>query len=253
MRETVPTFATRALEGRRALVTGAGRRVGAEIAQALAEQGMDVAVHYHGSADGALRTCAAIEAQGRRAFALAADLRDRGHTRALVERAVAALGGLDLLVLSAASYERTDLRHDDDRLLDGSLELNLVAPWNLVRCAIPALEAASGSIVAITCVSRLRPYRGYLAYEVSKAALHQLVSVLALELAPRVRVNAVAPGSVLPPEDMSEEALAELRESIPLGRFGEARDVADAVVHLAQNELLTGTEIVVDGGRVLAG
>jgi pteridine reductase len=115
------------------------------------------------------------------------------------------------------------------------------------------LRASRGSIVGITCVSRILPYRSFLPYEVSKAALWQMLRVLALELAPDVRVNMVAPGSVLPPESMSEEQLAALRARIPLGRLGSASDVAGAVLHLAQHEHMTGTEIVVDGGRVLAG
>jgi pteridine reductase len=243
----------KALAGRRALVTGAGRRVGAEIARTLGEQGMDVAVHFHGSRDGALRTCAAVEAHGTRAVALEADLKDRAAAQPLIARTLEALGGLDLLVLSAASFERTDLKQDATGLLDASLELNLIAPFNLARAAIAPLCASRGSIVAVTCVSRLLPYRGYLAYEVSKAALHQLVRVLALELAPEVRVNAVAPGTVLPPEGLTSSELESLRANVPLGRFGSPRDVADAVVCLASNELLTGTEIVVDGGRVLSG
>jgi pteridine reductase len=105
--------------------------------------------------------------------------------------------------------------------------------------------------VLVTCVSRLAPYRDYLPYEVSKAALYHLMRLLALELAPEVRVNAVAPGSVLPPEGWEREQLDALVERIPLGRVGRASDVADAVVHLARADWITGTEIVVDGGRSL--
>jgi pteridine reductase len=237
------------LRGKRALVTGAGRRLGAEIAATLGAHGMHVGVHYASSAAGAERTCARIRAAGGVAHALAADLRARDSARGLIDRAIEQLGGLDLLVLSAASFERTPLAQLDDRRWDDTLALNLTAPFAMAQHAAPALRAARGSIVFMTCISRITPYRDFLAYETSKAALHQVMRLLALELAPDVRVNAVAPGSVLPPDDWDATRVARLTESIPLGRTGQARDVADAVLHLARSEWMTGSEIVVDGGR----
>jgi pteridine reductase len=241
------------LRGKRALVTGAGRRVGAEIARTLGAAGMHVGVHFNASASGAEQTCAAIRAAGSEAVALAADLSTRDAGRELVDRAVAQLGGLDVLVLSAAEFEPAQLGAIDDAAWDRTLGLNLATPFAIAQHAAPALRAGRGSIVGITCVSRLLPYRGYLPYEVSKAALWQMLRVLALELAPDVRVNMVAPASVLPPESMTEAQLDELRARIPLGRLGNASDIADAVLHLAQHEHMTGTEIVIDGGRTLAG
>jgi pteridine reductase len=161
------------------------------------------------------------------------------------------LGGLDLLVLSAATFERVAFDAIDDRSWDDTLALNLSAPLMMAQRAAPALRAARGSIVLVTCISRLEPYRDHLPYETSKAALYHLMRLLALELAPDVRVNAVAPGSVLPPDGWDAAKSAALLERIPLGRLGSARDIADAVVHLARAEWLTGTEIVVDGGRSL--
>lgn len=241
------------LKGKRALVTGAGRRVGAEIARSLGAHGMHVGVHFHASSRGAEETCTAIRASGGEAVALQADLSSRVAARGLVDAALAALGGLDVLVLSAAEFEPAQLGAIADAEWDRTLALNLAAPFAVAQHAAPALRASRGSIVGITCVSRLLPYRGFLPYEVSKAGLWQMLRVLALELAPEVRVNAVAPGSVLPPESMSEAELEALRARIPLGRFGTAADVAQAVLHLARHEHLTGTELVVDGGRVLAG
>jgi pteridine reductase len=239
------------LAGRRALVTGAGRRIGAAIARALGSAGMHVGVHYHSSAAGAEATCTAIRAAGGHAVPLAADLGDREQARALVDHAIAALGGLDLLVLSAANFERAAVEQIDDRLWDAALSVNLTAPFVIAQRAVPALRAARGSIVIITCVSRLAPYRDYMAYEASKAGLHQLMRVLAIELAPDVRVNAVAPGSVQPPDAWSDAQRAELAARIPLAKLGDAADVADAVLHLARSEWMTGSEIVVDGGRTL--
>jgi len=241
------------LAGKRALVTGAGRRVGAEIAQALGAQGMHVGVHFHCSVSGAEETCSAIRAAGGEATALQADLSSRDAARTLVDRALAQLGGLDLLVLSAAEFEPAKLGSIADDAWDRTLALNVSAPFAIAQHAAQALRASRGSIVGITCVSRVLPYRSFLPYEVSKAALWQMLRVLAVELAPDVRVNMVAPASVLPPESMSDAQLAELCARIPLGRLGNAGDIADAVLHLARHEHMTGSEIVVDGGRTLAG
>lgn len=239
------------LAGKRALVTGGGRRLGAEIAIALGALGVQVAVHYQSSRGGAEQVCERILRDGGRALALQADLRDREQARRLVDEACERLGGLDLLVLSAALFEPQGLAAAADRVWDDTLALNLTAPQVMAERAAGALREARGSIVLVTCTSRLAPYRGYLAYQVSKAALHQLMRLLALELAPDVRVNAVAPGSVLPPDGWSAEQVAELTRRIPLRRIGQARDVADAVIHLARSPWITGSEIVVDGGRTL--
>jgi pteridine reductase len=239
------------LEAKRALVTGAGRRVGAEIATALGEQRMHVAVHYQSSKSGAQVTCERVVAAGGEALALAGDLRDRTRARAVVDDAITALGGLDLLVLSAASFERVPFGRIDDRSWDAALALNLTAPFVMAQHAAGALRRSHGSIVLVTCISRVAPYRDYLPYETSKAALYQLMRLLAIELAPDVRVNAVAPGSVLPPEDWEQSDNEALIDRIPLGRLGSARDVAAAVVHLAKSDWLTGVEIPVDGGRSL--
>jgi pteridine reductase len=239
------------LRGRRALVTGAGRRVGAEIALALGARGCRVVVHYQNAATSAAEVCERIREFGGEATALQADLADRAAARGLVDRAALVWGGLDLLVLSAANYERVPFEAIDDAAWDRSLALNLSAPFVMSQRAAPALRVARGSVVLVTCTSRLAPYRDYLAYQTSKAALHHLMRLLALELAPDVRVNAVAPGSVMPPADWDAERLTGLVESIPLGRVGRGRDVADAVLYLAAASWVTGTEIVVDGGRTL--
>jgi pteridine reductase len=244
------------LEGKRALVTGAARRVGAEIARSLGAERMSVAVHYNASATEAEATCAAIRAAGGKAHALAADLFDRAQAAALVDQAVAALGGLDLLVLSAANFDRVEFDQIEfgghgAGSWDNSLALNLTAPALMAQRAAAALRASRGSIVLITCVSRLAPYRHYLPYEVSKAAAHQLMRLLALELAPEVRVNAVAPGTVLPPDELGAEKVRQLEGRIPLRRVGSAADVARAVVYLASADWVTGEELVVDGGRSL--
>ncbi len=239
------------LFGRRALVTGAGQRVGRAIALALGRAKMRVAVHYRSSRTGAEATAAQIRDAGGEAVLFSADLADRDEARRLADETLAAFGGLDLFVGSAASFER--LRYDDldDEAFDRSLALNLASPFALAHRLTPALRASRGSIVFITCTSATAPYKNYLPYVVSKGALRQLMRTLALELAPDVRVNAVAPGTVLPPEAMDAEALARLVSRIPLGRHGSAEDVAQAVLYLARAPFVTGEEIVVDGGRTV--
>jgi pteridine reductase len=240
------------LRGKRALVTGAGQRVGQAIAVALGAEGMHVAVHYRESRAGAEATAAKIRESGGTATLLAADLASRDQARDLVERSVAELGGLDLLVPSAANFERLALADVDDDAWDRSLDLNLASPFALVQRAVPALRESHGAIVFISCSSASVPMRGYLPYVVSKGAVKHLMKTLALELAPEIRVNAVAPGTVMPPASYDAAAVQRLTRAIPLGHAGSPEDVARAVVFLASSPFVTGHELAVDGGRSVA-
>lgn len=240
------------LRGKKALVTGAGQRVGQAIALSLGARGMHVAVHYRESRDGAEDTARRIRESGGEAVTLAADLTSRDEARALVDRAVHELAGLDLVVASAASFERIAFDAVDDDAWDRSLELNLASPFALVKQAVPALRAARGSVVLITCSSATVPFKGHLPYVVSKGALQHLMKVLALELAPEVRVNAVAPGTVMPPPSYDLAAIARIERAIPLAHVGSAEDIARAVVFLASSPFVTGHEVAVDGGRSVA-
>lgn len=254
MGNSAPTSAGEGeLTGRAALVTGAARRVGASIAHALAARGMRIAVHYHASRQQAEATCASLREAGGDAFPIAADLADRTQARNLVDEATERLGRLDLLVPSAANFERIPYDHVDEAAWDRALRLNLDGPFVLAKRATPALRASRGSIVFITCTTAAAPYRHHLPYVVSKGAVRQLMRTLSLELAPDVRVNAVAPGTVLPPETMSSDAVAQLRKEIPLQRTGRPEDVADAVAYLAAAPFVTGQELVVDGGWAVGG
>jgi pteridine reductase len=240
------------LHGRAALVTGAAKRVGKSIALALASQGMRLGVHYNSSRTDAAAALADFRAAGGDGVLLPADLRDRGAARSLVDSAVDALGGLDLLVCSAASFERVPLDEVDDAAWDRTLGLNLGSQFALAQRALPALRTSHGSIVFITCSSATTPFRNHVPYVVAKGALKQLMRTLALEVAPEVRVNAVAPGTVLPPEELDPAVVQRLAQSVPLRRTGSAEDIADAVVFLARSPFITGHEIAVDGGRGVA-
>ncbi len=244
---------TRALEGRVALVTGAGRRVGAAIARALAAEGMSLALHHHTSRDECERIASEVRARGQRAVVLQRDLSKGSECRSLVRETIDALGGIDVLVSSAASFERLELDAVDEDAFDRAMALNVRASLSLALEARQTLRDRRGAMILVTCTSASLPFPNHLPYVVSKGAAKQLMRTLALELAPEVRVNAVAPGTVLAPESMSEAERATLASRTLLQALGTAEDVAEAAVYLAKAEFVTGHEILVDGGVVLAG
>jgi pteridine reductase len=225
-----------------ALVTGAGVRVGNAIARRLARSGWTVAAHY--------RT------HPPRGFdaSFAADLAQADGPALLAARFRREYRRLDLLVNSAAAFDALPLEETDAAAFDSQMDLNARAPLLLSRALAPLLERARGSIVNIADVGGgLVPWRGFAAYAASKAALVRLTECLALELAPRVRVNAVAPGTVLFPESYPAKLRRSLTARIPLGRTGRPEDVAEAVRFLAEASFITGAVLPVDGGRHLSG
>lgn len=236
------------LQDRIALVTGGAHRVGRALALALARAGCDVAVHYHSSADEADRTVRDIQALGRRAVPLRADLAEPASAAPLIEETVLALGALDILVNSASLFERAAVADIDVEAWDRVLAVNLRAPFLLSRAAAPHLARRRGSIVNIADLSALQPWPSYAHHAVSKAGLVHLTCVLARALAPEVRVNAIAPGTVLPPENGSAEEGAERRL---LDVAGTPEDVERALLYLVGSPFVTGQVLVVDGGRSL--
>ena len=242
------------LRGRWALVTGAAKRVGRAIARELATRGMHVVVHYNTSQDEAAAAVRELEALGVQAVALRADLGRADDVRTLAEAGEARSGGIAVLVNSASNYFRTPFDDLTEEVWDASLDVNLKGPfllsWHLGR----AMRArGEGRIVNITDWSGERPYRSYLPYTVSKAGLICLTKALAKELAPEVAVNAVSPGPVLAPEDMSDAEKQAVTRATPLGRFGSPEDVARCVRFLAEEaNFTTGAVFLVDGGRLIA-
>lgn len=242
-------------QGQVALVTGAGVRVGREIALGLARVGMHVAVHYHASADEAEATAADARALGVEAHTFVADLgASADEARRLVEEVDARWGRLDVLVNSAAIFPRTPFESIDEAVWDRTLEVNLKGPFFTAWHAAGLIRrSGGGSIVNIADWAGLRPYVNYLPYVISKGAIITMTKALAKELAPEIRVNAVAPGPVLMPEDMSEAAIERAIEGTLLKRLGTPADVAEAVVFLvARTDFVTGHVLVVDGGRLIA-
>ncbi|MGH7672066.1 MAG: SDR family NAD(P)-dependent oxidoreductase [Gemmatimonadales bacterium] len=240
------------LQGTAALVTGAGRRLGQAIAVGLARAGCDVAVHYHGSADGAAVTAREIGAQRRRAELLRADLSDAPAARGLADRAARALGRLDVVVNSAAIMVRQPVEAITPESWDATLDLNLRAAFFVAQGAIPHLRRAKGKIVNLADVAAFEPWPAYLPHCVSKAGVVMLTKALARALAPDVAVNAVAPGPVLLPEAWDEDTRDHFRETTPLRRLGEPADIVAAVRFLLEgSDFVTGTVLVLDGGRLI--
>ena len=237
------------MAGKRALVTGGGVRVGRAIALALAARGCDVAITYHRSAAAARATAAELRALGGRGLRLQADLRDAAQAAGVVRRAAHGLGRLDLLVNSAAVFYRTPVGATTPRQWDELLALNLRAPFFCAQAAATLMRRRGGRIVNIVDVGGVRPWPGYLPYAASKAGLVMLTRGLAMALAPRIQVNAVGPGLVLPPPGFPVESARRLARRIPMRRAGDPADVAAAVVFFATcPDYITGQVLFVDGG-----
>lgn len=232
-----------------ALVTGAGRRVGRAIALALGARGMRVAVHYNASAAGADETAALIRAQGGAAETLSGDLRDPAAVSALAAGVAERFGALHVLVNSAAVMVRTPFGETTAEQWDDMMALNLRAPFLLTQAAARTLAASRGCVVNIADLAAFESWPAYVPHGISKAGVVQMTRALARVMAPAVRVNAVAPGAVLLPDEWNEEAARRLEDTTPLRRLGSAEDVAQAVLYLVDAEYVTGETIVVDGGR----
>lgn len=240
------------LAGRVALVTGAGRRLGRAFAAALAARGAAIAIHYHGSRAGAEALRAEVIGAGGTAETFQADLGDATAARALAGRVIAEMGRLDVLVNSAAVMHKVSFAETTPELFDQVMHLNLRSAFFVTQGAAEELSARGGKVVNLADLAGLEPWPGYAVHSLSKAGMVMLTRVLARTLAPRVTVNAIAPGAVLVPEDYDEAERRRLAETTPLQRLGQPRDAVEALLFLVeQAEFITGQVIVVDGGRVL--
>ena len=238
-----------------ALVTGAAHRLGKAFALALARQGYAIALHYHASEAQALTTAEEIRALGVPVFIARADLTDAAEIDGLFFvmdhlAKESTLGPLTGLVNSAALMQRADARTLSVADFDATLSLNLRAPFLCAQHAF-ARMTAGGLIVNVTDIAAEKAWTGFPAYTVSKAALASLTGVLARSFAPTVRVNAIAPGLVLPAEQMPAETWERLVARIPLQRSASREEIASALTFLLKNEYITGQTITVDGGYSL--
>ncbi len=244
------------LPRRTVLVTGAAKRLGREIALALAREGWDVAVHYRHSVQEAQQTvndCKSLLSTEGRAAAFAADLAEEGSARQLLPQVIAHFGSVDAVVNSASLFEHDDASSFGFRAMESHLRSNTGAPILLAQALHEHVDArnAEGAVVNLLDQKLWNLNPDFLSYTLSKAALEAATNMLALALAPKVRVVGVAPGLTLTSHLLNEDKFQTLHKLSPLGRSSTAEDVATAVVFALQNRSITGTTLLVDGGQHL--
>jgi pteridine reductase len=240
------------LDGRTALVTGGARRVGAAIARRLHAAGANVVLHYRDSAVDADALAAELNgARAKSAATVKAELLAPIAPRALVSAALDAFGALDVLVNNASSFFPVPVGGIEASHWEELVGSNLRAPLFIAQEAAPKLAARGGCIVNIVDIHAERPLKGYAVYSIAKAGLAALTRSLAVELAPKVRVNGVAPGAIAWPEDgqLDPAERARILATTPLARIGAPEDIAQAVHFLASAPYVTGQIVAVDGGR----
>src|SRR5580658_5616055 len=239
-------------KGKVAIITG-GARIGQTVAETLAQHGCALALIYRGSREAAEKTVTSAKAAGVNAIALKADARDEQQIAAAVKETLAALGRVDILVNMAATYVKTPDPSEVD--WTDAMESNARSAFLFATHAARAMkQGGAGRIINISdwlTVSGRPRYKGYVPYYTSKAAVTALTESLALELAPEVLVNAIAPGPILAPPDFTAEQTASVIDATPLRRWGGAEEIARAAMFLIETEFVTGECIRVDGGRHL--
>ena len=239
------------LAGQTALVTGAGRRLGRAITLALARAGANVVLHYRSSAGEAEATAAEASLLGARTWLLEADLSNPAAAAELVDRAAAETGGLDILVNNASMFSECAFADSTAEAVLENVNVNAMAPMYAARAF--AGQQRPGAIVNMIDAMADDYDRRHVPYHLAKRMLLTLTSIMAVEFAPLVRVNAVAPGLILPPEGKDTGYLESLKHTNPLNRYGSEGGVADAVLYLLRAGFVTGQTLYVDGGRHLRG
>lgn len=251
-------MANHPLSDKVALITGAARRIGAEIARTLHASGMRIVLHYHASHEEALALSHELnEKKPDSATILRADLSDTSSLQGLINNAVSVWGRLDVLVNNASRFYRTAVGQVSDFAWADLIDSNIKAPFFLSQAAAPHLAKSKGTIVNITDIHGERPISDYSVYCISKSGLLMMTKVLAKELAPHIRVNAVSPGAILWPEgenELSEQDKEKIIKRTMLHRAGGAADIAKAVLYFVRDaDYVTGQVLSVDGGRLLSG
>jgi NAD(P)-dependent dehydrogenase (short-subunit alcohol dehydrogenase family) len=239
----------RPLSGKRVLVTGAAKRLGRAIALAAAENGADVAITYRESEREARTLVADLAKSGREALAVRCDVTDEKSVQEMVKEVASEFGGIDVLVNNAANYETVEFEKITVEQWDAIFASNTRGPFLVSREAVPHLRKRSGRIVNMGSLGGLRPWATHAHYCSSKAALHMLTKVMAKALAPKISVNAVAPGMI----DLGEKAAAafmkKTAKETPMLRSGTSDDIAAAVMFFASApQFITGQVLAVDGG-----
>ncbi len=243
------------LEGKVALVTGAAHRVGKAIALALAQEGADIVVHYGGSASAARETASEIEAMGRRVLLHQADMGSWESATELGDAALKHFGRVDILINSAATFVPNDYFSTTEADFDKAFDVNIKGPFVLGQVIGKAMmkskEGEISNIINIVDEGAFYPWKQYVAHSLSKAALLALTRSQALNLGPKVRVNAICPGPILKPPDYSDEQWQALRKGNPLHALGTAEQVGEIAIFLITGpQFINGDCIMLEGGRM---
>lgn len=241
------------LTNRVAIITG-GKRIGRVVASELAARGMDLVLSYRGSKDEALATVGDVEARGRKATTLVADVAKAADCEAIVAHAARTFGRVDVLINMASIYMPVAFDALTDLDWQRNLDINLKAAFLCAKAAVPHMRRQGGGRIinfADWLAASGRPqYTGFVPYYVAKAGVIALTEALALELAPdHILVNAIAPGPIVPPPDLTEEERQTVAQRTPLGRWGGELEIAKAVLTFIESEFITGETLRVDGGR----
>ena len=235
-----------------ALVTGAAKRLGRTIALGLARDGWDIAVHYRESDTEALETVNDIKALGRKAIALQCDLANQTDTQQLLPRAISQLGEISCVVNSASLFAYDDASSFKHSTLDAHMHSNLAAPILLAQALHAATPDGSQSVVINLLDQKLFNLNpDFLSYTLSKSALYTATTLLAMALAPKLRVVGLAPGLTLVSGDQTESQFQQAHQQTVLGQSSTADEIAQAVCYLVQARGITGTTLIVDGGQHL--
>lgn len=225
-------------------------RLGRAISLGLAQRGCDLVLHCHTSRAPAEKLASEVRKMGSRAKVISADLSKGKEALRLAKAAEKAFGRVDVLVNSAAVFWPTPLERLSEKELDAFLDINLKTPYILsAEIGKRMKQRGQGAIINMACVSALRAWKGFVPYSISKAGVVALTVGMAKLLGPEVRVNAIAPGTVLPPEKMSKVEIKTLEAKLPLKKIGSPEDIVKAVLYLLDATFVTGQVMCVDGGR----
>lgn len=239
------------LTGKAALITGAAKRIGRAMALALAQNGVRIAVHYSNSEQEAKALCTEIEGIGGAAWPVKGDLADAGQTQAVFNEAVDRAGAIDILINNASTFDVETIWEMTDESLCRNMRIHTMAALILSRNL--AKQQRPGHIINLLDTRVVSYDKDHAAYHISKRSLLTLTRILALELAPKIAVNAVAPGLILPPAQQDETYLEKLAPTTPLRRHGSPADVVEAALFLLRSRFITGQILYVDGGYHMRG
>ncbi|MFQ5579937.1 MAG: SDR family oxidoreductase [Nitrospiria bacterium] len=241
------------LKGKVVLITGAARRIGKATALSLAKRGARTAIHFNRSIEEAHQVVDEITAGGGEAFSLQGDIRKTADCERIVSECCEKFGRIDVLINNASVFFKTPLFQVKEEDWDTTFDANLKGGFFCAQAAAKEMRKQGGKIINIADWSGLRPYKNYVPYCVSKAGVIAMTKGLARTLAPKIEVNAIAPGPVLAAEDFDENDKETIIRHTPLGRFGSPDDIVHAVLFLLEGtNFMTGSTIIIDGGKLIS-